>query len=179
MCTIVVQDEFGPRLENGPCRNAFGACPSADIPNKIRNAGLRPTRQRVELGRLLYGQGDRHVTAEALHNEAVQAGIDVSLATVYNTLNQFTNGGLLRHVTVDGSRLYFDTNVSNHHHYFVEGESEPRDIEHAKIDLAALPEPPDGMEIVRVDIVVRLRPLKRREMNNAQATPDNDMNDHD
>jgi len=160
MCIIAIEDEFGPRLESRPCRRAGGTCPSMDMSCRIRNAGLRPTRQRIELGQILYGQGDRHVTAEALHREALQAGIDVSLATVYNTLNQFTDGGLLRHVAVDGLKSYFDTNVSHHHHFFVEGESEPRDIGHSDLDIVALPEPPEGMEVVRVDVVVRLRPQK-------------------
>ena len=89
----------------------------------IRRAGLRPTRQRVSLAVLLFGNGDRHVTAEMLHEEAVRAGGRVSLATVYNTLHQFKRAGLLREIAIGGQRAYFDTNTSNHNHYFVEGEA--------------------------------------------------------
>jgi len=92
--------------------------PYTTIIERLRNAGLRPTRQRKELGRLLFGGPDRHVTAESLHDEASRAGIRVSLATVYNTLNQFTDAGLMREIVVDGDRAYFDTNVSDHHHFF-------------------------------------------------------------
>src|SRR5262245_7982586 len=85
---------------------------------KLRKAGLRPTRQRLALAQLLFGRGDRHVTAEGLHEEAVGAGMPVSLATVYNTMHQFTAAGLLREVTVDGTRTYFDTNTGDHHHFY-------------------------------------------------------------
>ena len=84
----------------------------------LSGAGLRPTRQRKELGRLLFDGPDRHVTAEVLHDEAMRAGVRVSLATVYNTLNQFTEAGLMREIVVDGDRTYFDTNTSDHHHFF-------------------------------------------------------------
>ena len=89
---------------------------------QLRHAGLRPTRQRVELGRVLFAKGHRHISAEDLHAEAEAAGVRVSLATVYNALHQFTEAGLLREVAIDGTRTYFDTNVSDHHHFFVEGE---------------------------------------------------------
>ncbi len=94
----------------------------------LREVGLRPTRQRMALGWILFGKGDRHLTAEMLYEEASRAKVPVSLATVYNTLHQFTEVGLLRQVAVDGSKAYFDTNVSEHHHFFVEGEDELLDI---------------------------------------------------
>ncbi len=123
---------------------------------ELRHAGLRPTRQRVELGRILFAKGHRHVSAEDLHAEAELAGVRVSLATVYNALHQFTEAGLLREVAIDGSRTYFDTNVSDHHHFFVEGEGRLIDMtEHVGID--GLPEPPEGMEITAVEVVVRVR----------------------
>jgi Fur family transcriptional regulator, iron response regulator len=84
----------------------------------LRAAHLRPTRQRLTLARLLFEPGDRHVTAEQLHGEAVEAAVRVSLATVYNTLRQFIEAGLLREVVVNSGRSYFDTNVSDHHHFF-------------------------------------------------------------
>ena len=122
----------------------------------LRHAGLRPTRQRVELGRVLFAKGDRHISAEDLHAEAELAGVSVSLATVYNALHQFTEAGLLREVAIDGTRTYFDTNVSDHHHFFVEGEGELIDMR-GGLDVAELPAPPAGTEIVAVEIVVRVR----------------------
>src|SRR5262245_10917748 len=91
---------------------------TATVLSRLRAVGLRPTRQRLALARLLIESGDRHVTAEQLHGEAVEAGIQVSLATVYNTLHQFTEVGLLREVVVEPSRSYFDTNTTEHHHFF-------------------------------------------------------------
>ena len=124
--------------------------------SQLRHAGLRPTRQRVELGRVLYAKGHRHISAEDLHAEAEEAGVRVSLATVYNTLHQFTEAGLLREVAIDGTRTYFDTNVSDHHHFFVEGEGRLIDMARG-VGIADLPAPPDGMEVVAVEVVVRVR----------------------
>jgi Fur family transcriptional regulator, iron response regulator len=123
---------------------------------QLRHAGLRPTRQRVELGRLLYSRGHRHISAEDLHAEAEAAGVRVSLATVYNALHQFTEAGLLREVAIDGTRTYFDTNVSDHHHFFVEGEGRLIDMR-GGVGIDSLPEPPDGMEITAIEVVVRVR----------------------
>ena len=123
---------------------------------QLRHAGLRPTRQRVELGRVLFAKGHRHISAEDLHAEAQAAGVRVSLATVYNALHQFTEAGLLREVAIDGSRTYFDTNVTEHHHFFVEGEGRLIDLE-GGVGFDALPEPPEGMEITAVEVVVRVR----------------------
>jgi Fur family iron response transcriptional regulator len=131
--------------------------PSAVIDQRVRSAGLRPTRQRVALAELLFAQGDRHLTAEQLHEEALAAGVPVSLATVYNTLHQFTHAGLLRILAIEGSKTYFDTNTSDHHHFFIEGENSVFDIADAPVKVVNLPQPPAGMEIVNVDIVVRLR----------------------
>lgn len=130
------------------------------IPERLRAAGLRPTRQRVLLAELLFGQGDRHVSAEMLHAEVIGAGEQVSLATVYNTLHQFTGAGLLRELAIDGSKAYFDTNVSNHNHFFVEDRGELIDIDGDTIRVDGLPQPPDGMRISHIDVVVRLVPDK-------------------
>jgi Fur family iron response transcriptional regulator len=127
------------------------------IDERVRRAGLRPTRQRVALADLLFAKGDRHLSAELLHEEALAAGVPVSLATVYNTLHQFTDAGLLRILAVEGSKTYFDTNTSDHHHFYVEGENKVMDIMTGPIVVGDLPEPPEGMEIVNVDVVVRLR----------------------
>ena len=122
----------------------------------LRAADLRPTRQRVALGVVLFGQGDRHVTAEDLHVEAERAGERVSLATVYNTLHQFRRAGLLRELAIDGSKTYFDTNTSNHSHFFIEEDGQLVDIPDHAIHIDGLPQPPAGMQISHVDIVVRL-----------------------
>jgi len=124
---------------------------------RLRGAKLRPTRQRVDLVGLLFRAGDRHVTAESLHAEATRAGVQVSLATVYNTLHQFTEAGLLRQVVVDASRTYFDTNTGNHQHFFVQDEATLIDIPGENIAVAGVPAPPKGMNVERIDVVVRVR----------------------
>ena len=133
---------------------------SKETETRLRHAGLRPTRQRMALASLLYAKGDRHLTVEELHEEATAAGIDVSLATVYNTLHQFTEARMIRVLAVEGSRTYFDTNVSDHHHFFIEGRNEVRDIPTSNISISNLPAPPEGMEIAHVDVVIRLREKK-------------------
>ncbi|GLQ16947.1 transcriptional repressor [Maritalea porphyrae] len=132
----------------GPCLTAV-----------LRMAGLRPTRQRLALADLLYGGGHRHVSAEALHAEATTDGVTVSLATVYNTLRQFKDAGLLREVTVDAARTYFDTNTSDHHHFFIEDEDRVVDIPTNDIEISGLPDAPKGMKITHVDVVVRVKSL--------------------
>ncbi len=133
-----------------------GAIDASELEGRLRSAGLRPTRQRLALGLLLFGAGDRHVTAETLHEEAVAAGESVSLATVYNTLHQFRSAGLLREIAINGQRAYFDTNVSNHNHFFVEKTGMLMDIAGDAIRVDGLPEPPPGMKIAHIDVVVRL-----------------------
>ncbi len=123
---------------------------------KIREADLRPTRQRLALAELLFGTGNRHITAEKLHGEALDAGVKISLATIYNNLHQFTDAGLLREVVVDATRSYFDTNVTPHHHFFHEDEQRLEDIPAGEIKLEKLPELPEGYEISDVDVIVRL-----------------------
>lgn len=127
----------------------------------LRDVGLRPTRQRMALGWMLFGKGDRHVTAEILDEEALSAKVPVSLATIYNTLHQFTDAGLLRQVAVDGSKTYFDTNVSEHHHFFIEGENDLVDILPSEVVVGSTPVPPEGYEVARIDVVVRLRRKRR------------------
>ncbi len=130
------------------------------VDKRVRNAGLRPTRQRIALAKLLFAKGDRHLSAEELHEEALAAGVAVSLATVYNALHQFTEAGLLRVLAVEGSKTYFDTNTSDHHHFFIEGENKVFDIPAGPVRVVNMPDPPEGMEIANVDIVVRLRPKR-------------------
>jgi Fur family iron response transcriptional regulator len=124
---------------------------------KLRKAGLRPTRQRLALAQLLFGRGDRHVTAERLHEETVSAGVPVSLATVYNTMHQFTAAGLLREVTVDGTRTYFDTNIGDHHHFYCADDGTLMDIDGTAIEVAGVPPPPQGAKVDRVEVIVRLK----------------------
>jgi Fur family iron response transcriptional regulator len=129
----------------------------AVLAERLRLAGLRPTRQRLSLAAILFGAGDRHVSAESLHQEALAALIHVSLATVYNTLNQFKAAGLLREVAFEGDRTFFDTNTSNHFHYFLEDTNQLVDIEAADLEVRGLPQLPPGTEVDRIDIIVRLR----------------------
>ena len=136
--------------------------PFAEALRRLRGVGLRPTRQRLALARLLIEGGDRHVSAEALHGEAMAANIRVSLATVYNTLHQFTEAALLREVVVDSQRTYFDTNTTEHHHFFDESTGQLQDIAGSDIVLQGLPTAPAGAEIARVDVVIRVRSASAR-----------------
>ena len=128
-----------------------------EFADRLRKAGLRPTRQRLALARLLFAGGNRHVTAERLHEEAVQGGVAVSLATIYNTMHQFTQAKLLREVTVDGTRTYFDTNTGDHHHFYCEDDGSLLDIDGDAIAVAGVPTPPHGAKVDRVDVIVRLK----------------------
>jgi Fur family iron response transcriptional regulator len=127
-----------------------------DIRELLQGVGLRPTRQRLLLAALLFGKGDRHVTAEMLHAEAVASGEHVSLATVYNALHQFKTAGLLRELAIDGAKAYFDTNTSNHNHFYVESEGRLMDIPGEGVRVEGVPSPPEGMRIAHIDVVVRL-----------------------
>jgi Fur family iron response transcriptional regulator len=130
--------------------------PFTPIVQRLRAAGLRPTSQRLYLARLLFEQGDRHVTAEQLHSEAQASRVAVSLATVYNTLHQFTAAGLLRELVIESGRSYFDTNITDHHHFFFEENGALVDIPGEDLALASMPTPPDGARISRIDVIVRV-----------------------
>jgi Fur family iron response transcriptional regulator len=149
------RDPALPMGSDAPPARRVG-CPVSALKDRLRDVGLRPTRQRISLGWILFAKGDRHVTAELLYEEAMRARVPVSLATVYNTLHQFTEAGLLRQLAVDGSKSYFDTNTTDHHHFYVEGDDALVDMP-AEVAVGALPAPPEGMEIARVDVIVRLR----------------------
>ena len=137
-------------------RDDLNGCPWHDVKSMLRDVGLRPTRQRLALAKLLFEQGDRHVTAEQLHEEAQSAKVRVSLATVYNSLHQFTELGLLREVVVEPGRSYFDTNISDHHHFFFEDEGRLMDIAGDRVEVARLPTPPLGTTLRRVDVILRV-----------------------
>ena len=124
---------------------------------RLRAAGLRPTKQRIALGYLMFAQGDRHFTAEVLHEEAIRDDIPVSLATVYNTLHQFTQANLIREIAIEGSKTYFDTNTSSHYHFYIEDESRLVDVEADSSPIVDMPDPPEDYEISQVDVLVRLR----------------------
>jgi len=128
------------------------------LSGKLRAAGLRSTRPRLALAHLLFGAGNRHVTAETLHEEARNAGLSVSQATIYNTLNQFLSAGLLSEVIVDHARSYFDTNVTEHHHFFIEDEARLIDIPLDEVVFSSLPDAPTGYDQTDVDVVIRLDP---------------------
>ena len=144
-------------LMPAPASKTGRGCVYGEVKARLQGAGLRPTRQRMGLGWLLFAKGDRHLTAEGLYEEALKAKVPVSLATVYNTLHQFTEAGLIREIAVEGAKTHFDTKATNHHHFYIEGENRLIDIEGSDIDVASLPSVPEGMEIARVDVVVRLR----------------------
>lgn len=132
-----------------------------NIENTLRKANLRPTRQRIALAELMFSKGDRHLSAENLYEEVREAGVHVSLATIYNTLHQFTENGLLRAISIDSSKTYFDTNTGNHHHFFLEDTEEVVDMPDGYVSIGNLPEPPQGMEISSVDVIVRVRSNSR------------------
>lgn len=124
----------------------------------LARGGLRPTRQRLALAELLIGDGmDRHVTAEGLYAAAAAAGESVSLATVYNTLRAFCEAGLMNEVVVDGSKSYFDTRVDDHPHFYWEDTHLLTDAPRDQLQITGLPTPPEGTQIARVDLVIRLR----------------------
>ena len=131
--------------------------PFAQVVDRLKQAGLRPTRQRMALAKLLCDEGDCHFTAEQLHGKAEASGIHVSLATIYNTLHQFTRAVLLREIVVSPGSSYFDTNVSDHHHFYFEDRGELKDIHGDEIVIATIPEPPKGARVDRVDVIIRVR----------------------
>jgi len=133
-----------------------GIRPFTQALERLKRHSLRPTRQRLALVRLLFERGDRHVTADQLHAEAAAAGVRVSLATIYNTLNQFTAAGVLREVVVEAGRSYFDTNASEHHHILVEPTGELIDIPASGVQVSATPRLPEGMALRRMDVVLRV-----------------------
>lgn len=132
-----------------------GSC-SLSAFERLKTAGLRPTRQRLALAGILFIGEDRHVTAEQLHGEAQHQAIPVSLATVYNTLHQFTEAGLLREVVVEPGRSYFDTNTTEHHHFYEEAGGQLCDIPGSSLNVVCLPSPPEGMTITSVEVIIRV-----------------------
>jgi Fur family transcriptional regulator, iron response regulator len=145
--------------------------PDASIKSLIRQSGLRPTRQRMALAALLFGRGERHFTAEMLFEEARRAKISLSLATIYNTLHSFIDAGLLRQIPIDGSKAFFDTNARDHHHFLVEGTNDVIDVCPSELTISKTPTAPDGFEIVKIDVIVRVRRKALRDVCPAPALP--------
>lgn len=144
--------EFAPETAEPPRLDAR----AAECERLLREAGLRPTRQRLALGQLLFANGHRHVSAETLFEEASAANMRLSLATVYNTLNQFTEAGLLRRISADGSKSFFDTDTSIHPHFYLEGEDLLVDISQDLV-FTQMPQALPGHEISRLDVIVHIR----------------------
>ena len=129
---------------------------STTLHARLQSAGLRATPKRLAIGKLLFDGMDRHVTADDVAALARKHNVRVSLATVYNTLNQFVAAGLMKRITLDSDRTWFDTNVSDHHHFFLEEDGTLMDIPGEHIELAELPTPPAGLKVSRIDVVVRV-----------------------
>ncbi|MGV7218745.1 iron response transcriptional regulator IrrA [Bradyrhizobium sp. UFLA05-112] len=142
-------------LSEASC-DGFAENSAAVCMRRLLDAGLRATRRRVLLAQLLFASSDRHVTAEILFNEAIAANIKLSIATVYNTLNRFTQVGLLRRIKPDSSRTFFDTDTRTHAHFYLVGEDILMDIPE-KLVLAQMPETVPDHEISRIDIIVHIR----------------------
>ena len=142
----------------------------AALIDRLRAVGLRPTRQRLALGKLLFDGDNRHITAETLHKEALSHGFQVPLSTVYNTLHQFTEAGLLQEVVIEPSRSYFDTNTSHHHHFYCEEDRNLVDIPSERVKVAKHPPPPAGTMVTRVDVVIRVRKRARLRSSSNQKS---------
>ncbi|MFT3725249.1 MAG: Fur family transcriptional regulator [Hyphomonadaceae bacterium] len=127
-----------------------------NVVNRLQSAGLRATPKRIAIGGLLFDGMDRHVTADDVAIMARKNGVRVSLATVYNTLNQFVTAGLMKRITLDTDRTYFDTNVSDHHHLFFEENGVLHDIPGDSIRVEGLPPIPAGAKVRAVEVIVRM-----------------------
>lgn len=128
-----------------------------DIRSLLKKAGLRSTRQRIALGNLLFQGGHRHITADDLHTAMIRAGVPLSLATVYNALNQFTSAGLLRKINIAGEQAYYDTDPQSHQHFYIEAEQKIINIPAGTIHFKELPAPPEGYAISNIEVIIQLR----------------------
>lgn len=155
--SFVVEARSPAGSQLGPASSYAGGCSFGQVRKRLQDAGLRPTRQRVTLGWLLFARGDRHVTAERLYDEVRGSKVPMSLATVYNTLHQFSEAGLLREIALYGSTVWYDTNTGSHFHFYVADKDELVDIPPDMVTSLPLPQAPEGMEIIGADLIIRVR----------------------
>jgi Fur family iron response transcriptional regulator len=123
---------------------------------KLVAAGVRPTRQRLELGLLIFAPGDRHFTAETIYNEARAMRYPPSLGTIYNTLNEFARCGLLREIAIYDAKLWYDTKIGPHYHFYWEDSEELWDIPEELLPRFDIPAP-EGARVEAIDVIVRLK----------------------
>lgn len=135
---------------------AHAAHHSEDCARKLTTLGIRPTAQRVQIAELLLS-APQHLSAEQILASLRLSGARVSKATVYNTLNLFAAHGLIRQLSVDGARAWFDSNVVPHYHFHDETTGALTDVAVPDVEFARLPPPPPGMEVAGIDLVIRLR----------------------
>lgn len=132
------------------------------VSKTLRLHGIVPTGQRVQIARLILTQA-MHFSAEQLYDAVNRSSGGVSKATVYNTIGLFVDRGLLRRVLVDPNRVFYDSNTASHHHFYNVESGELEDIDARQVSIGALPEPPRGLEVEGVDVVVRVRQSARKE----------------
>ena len=130
------------------------ARPYAYVIDLLKTAGIRPTRQRLSLAKLLFEGGHKHVTAESLFELCVHEHETVSLATIYNSLHQFKEAGLLREITLGTGKTYYDTNMEPHYHFYHVHDERLEDIEAKNIKLSGLPDMPQGTKLSHIDVVL-------------------------
>jgi Fur family iron response transcriptional regulator len=125
---------------------------------KLAAAGVRPTRQRLDLARTIFGAGNRHFTAEMLYQETRSIRFAPTLGTIYNTLNEFARCGLLREIAIYDAKLWYDTKTGPHYHFYREDTEELSDILEQWLPVFEIPAP-DGTLIKAIDVIVRLKKL--------------------
>ena len=128
-----------------------------NLADRLRQHGMRPTRQRVRLASLLLESGDQHISPDKLYEQINQGGEPIAIGTVYNTLRQFCEAGLIREVQGAGDRFVYDTNLRDHHHFMDVETGELIDIDEQTISLDTLPAVPDGFTLEAVDVTIRIR----------------------
>tara|TARA_B100000700_G_C14937676_1_gene805186 strand:- start:223 stop:669 length:447 start_codon:yes stop_codon:yes gene_type:complete len=127
--------------------------------NVLEKNGIRATKQRRVLAKLIFDKGKRHISAENLFDEVKKDDRKISMATVYNTLKQFTNLGLIKEIVVDQNKSLYCNNNQSHYHLYIEDESKVIDIPTKNIDLN-IPSIPACLQLHNIDVIVRIRTLK-------------------
>ena len=124
--------------------------------NSLKKSPLKITKQRVDIIKILFKDGNNHFTAEDVHRKVEKLKLNISLATVYNCLNQFTEHEIINSVKTSCNKIYFDTNIKSHHHFFCRSSSQLTDIDSKDIQISKLPKIPGGKKLESVEIVVNL-----------------------